>query len=122
MGTKAMEEVEVVMKRFGDEQSTLLDRFERLSFEVKLNEAILGRSLSEPRYQVPALPLQLPRPLESKVTDQGHRHHRRLGFQKVWKKLFKPIFGSRKEGGKESIPDEKINFKFMKAFSRSVRV
>ncbi|KAI3770984.1 hypothetical protein L6452_02133 [Arctium lappa] len=119
MGTKAMEEVEVVMKRFGDEQSTLLDRFERLSFEVQLNRAInLGRSLSEPRYQVPPPPLPLPPP---KVTDQGprRRHHRRLGFQKVWKKLFKPIFGTRKE---ESIPDQKINFKFMKAFSRSLRV
>ncbi|KAI3781460.1 hypothetical protein L2E82_11475 [Cichorium intybus] len=107
MGTKAiLDEVEVVKKRFGDEQSTLLDRFERLSFEVQLNQAILGRSLSEPRaprYQRPPLPL--PPPLESKVS-QGRRHqhhHRGLRFQKVLKKLFRPIFGSRKEERKESI-------------------
>ncbi|KAL4572505.1 hypothetical protein LXL04_019284 [Taraxacum kok-saghyz] len=124
MGSKAMDEVEVVKKRFGDEQSTLLDRFERLSFEAQLNQAILGRSFSEPRvprYQLPPLPA--PPPLEAKVT-QGRRHqhhHRGLRFQKVLKKLFRPLFGGRKEERKESIPVQK-DFKFMKAFSRSVRV
>ncbi|MFS7997218.1 hypothetical protein Hanom_Chr12g01139101 [Helianthus anomalus] len=121
MGTKGMEEVEVVMKRFGDEQSTLLDRFERLSFEVQLNQAILGRSFSEPRYQSPTLRLQLPS--ESTVA-QGrchHYHHRGSGFQKVLKKLFKPIFGRKKGERKESTPDQK-NFKFIKAFTRSLRV
>ncbi|KAI3745352.1 hypothetical protein L1987_58463 [Smallanthus sonchifolius] len=105
------------MKRFGDEQSTLLDRFERLSFEVQLNQAILGRSLSEPR-----APRYQSLPSESKVADQGrrhHYHHRRLGFQKVLKKLFKPIFGGRKG---ESIPEDQKNFKLMKAFSKSLRV
>ncbi|KAG5248347.1 Protein Wnt-3a [Salix suchowensis] len=43
-----MDEIAVVLKRFGDEQSTLLDQFERLSFEVHLSQAMLGRSLSEP--------------------------------------------------------------------------
>ncbi|CAI9298830.1 unnamed protein product [Lactuca saligna] len=119
-----MHEVEEVKKRFGDEQSTLLDRFERLSFEVHLNQAILGRSFSEPRaprYQLPQPPP--PPPLESKVT-QGRRHqhhHRGLRFQKVLKKLLRPIFGSRKEERKESINVQK-DFKFMKAFSRSLRV
>ncbi|KAJ1377660.1 Serine-threonine/tyrosine-protein kinase, catalytic domain [Sesbania bispinosa] len=42
------EEVAMIRKRFGDEQSTLLDQFERLSFESHLNKAMLQRSLSEP--------------------------------------------------------------------------
>ncbi|CAN0846893.1 hypothetical protein LINGRAHAP2_LOCUS4681, partial [Linum grandiflorum] len=48
MRTNKMDEIEVVLKRFGDEHSTLVDQFERLSFEVQLNQAILARSLSEP--------------------------------------------------------------------------
>ncbi|KAI3795689.1 hypothetical protein L1987_38346 [Smallanthus sonchifolius] len=118
MGTKGMEEAKVVMKRFGDEQSTLLDRFERLSFEVQLHQAILGRSLSEPRPRAPRY--QSP-PSESEVAQgrRRHYHHRRLGFQKVLKKLFKPIFGDRKG---ESIPPDQKNFKLMKAFSKSLRV
>ncbi|KAJ0442344.1 hypothetical protein HanRHA438_Chr16g0755271 [Helianthus annuus] len=115
MGTKGMEEVEVVMKRFGDEQSTLLDRFERLSFEVQLNQAILGRSFSDPRYQSPTLRLQ-----ESTV--RHHYHHRGSGFQKVLKKLFKPIFGRKKGERNESTPPDQKNFKFIKAFTRSLRV
>ncbi|KAJ0567651.1 hypothetical protein HanPSC8_Chr06g0257661 [Helianthus annuus] len=115
MGTKRMEEIEVVMKRFGDEQSTLMDRFERLSFEVQLNQAILSRSLSEP--VAPRHQPRLPPASESKARGR-QRHHRGLRFQKVMKKLFNPIFGSRKEGRKESIP----HFKFIKAFSRSMRV
>ncbi|KAL8237299.1 hypothetical protein R6Q59_018380 [Mikania micrantha] len=125
MGTKGMEEIEVVLKRFGDEQSTLLDRFERLSFEVQLNQAILGRSLSEshaPRHRSPPQRLQ---PQSEPKEAHGRRHrydHRGLGFQKVLKKIFKPIFGNKKLGEiKESIPDKK-SFKFMKAFSRSLRV
>ena len=123
MGTKAMEDMQVVFKRFGDEQSTLLDRFERLSFEVQLNKAILSRSFSEPyepRYQLAPLPLPTP-PEPEVIQGRRHQHHRKIGFQKILKKLFKPIFGSRKEEKKDSIPDNK-NFKFMKAFSRSMRV
>ncbi|KAD3067586.1 hypothetical protein E3N88_35466 [Mikania micrantha] len=126
MGTKGMEEIEVVLKRFGDEQSTLLDRFERLSFEVQLNQAILGRSLSEshaPWHRSP--PLRSLQPQSEPKEAHGRRHrydHRGLGFQKVLKKIFKPIFGNKKLGEiKESIPDKK-SFKFMKAFSRSLRV
>lgn len=121
--TKGMEEIEVVMKRFGDEQSTLLDRFERLSFEVQLNQAILGRSLSEPRvprYRSLTPPVQPP--LKQKVaTGRSHQYHRGLGFRKALKKLFKPIFGSKKEEQKECVMDQK-NFKFMKAFSKSLRI
>lgn len=115
---REMEDVEVVMKRFGDEQSTLLDRFERLSFEVQLNQAILGRSFSEPR--VPRHQLS-PQPPPEPTVAQGrrpHYHHRGLGFQKVLKKLLRPIFGKKK--AEINIPDQK-NFKFMKAFSRSLK-
>ncbi|CAA7060553.1 unnamed protein product [Microthlaspi erraticum] len=36
------------LQSFGDEdRSSLMDRFERLSFEAHLNKALLGRSLSE---------------------------------------------------------------------------
>jgi hypothetical protein len=34
---ESMDEIEMVLRKFGDEQSTLLDRFERLSFEVQLS-------------------------------------------------------------------------------------
>nr|GEU37250.1 hypothetical protein [Tanacetum cinerariifolium] len=92
-----MEDMEVVLKRFGDEQSTLLDRYQ-------------------------LAPLPLPTPPEPEVIQGRRRHcHRRIGFQKILKKLFRPIFGSRKEERKYNIPDNK-NFKFMKAFSRSMRV
>ncbi|KAL8206027.1 hypothetical protein R6Q57_009578 [Mikania cordata] len=124
MGTKGMEEIEVVLKRFGDEQSTLLDRFERLSFEVQLNQAILGRSLSEshaPWNRSPPPRLQ-PQSEPKEAHGRRHRYDHRGLVQKVLKKIFKPIFGNRKLGEiKESIPDKK-SFKFMKAFSRSLRV
>ncbi|GAV70397.1 hypothetical protein CFOL_v3_13895 [Cephalotus follicularis] len=88
-----MDEIEVVLKRFGDEQSTLLDQFERLSFEVQLNKAILGRSLSEPfrSQRQPALqPLNgLANP---KMVKQGRRGSR---LYKVLKKLLKPIVGNK---------------------------
>ena len=51
------DQMAVVLGKLGDDdpcdqeeegQSTLLDRYERLSFEVHLKQAMLGRSLSEP--------------------------------------------------------------------------
>ncbi|KAJ7961076.1 Leukocyte immunoglobulin-like receptor subfamily A member [Quillaja saponaria] len=116
-----MEEMAVILKRFGDEQSTLLDQFERLSFEVQLNQAILGRSRSEPglsrsRSRVTSL---APPPIVTQV-QQGRRHHW-SGFQKVLKKLLKPILG-RKNGREErkQVPDPK-DPRFWKSFSRSIR-
>ncbi|KAJ9185491.1 hypothetical protein P3X46_005122 [Hevea brasiliensis] len=116
-----MDEIAVILKRFGDEQSTLLDQFERLSFEVQLNQAILGRSLSEPsvgrsRFHVP-LNGEAPAPLVTQVR-QGRR--RGSGLNKALKKLFKPIFG-RKGAAKKEVPDPK-NPKSWKAISRSLRV
>ncbi|KAL4395088.1 hypothetical protein AHAS_Ahas02G0217000 [Arachis hypogaea] len=132
-----MEEIAMIQKRFGDEQSTLLDQFERLSFE-----AMLRRSLSEPG---------LPRSLSSSVSHpsssskffsvapttsiplvthqvkQGHGHGRSRGrghgsaFHRVLKKLMKPfIFGSKKNHNKHA-PDPK-NPMSWKEFSRSLRL
>lgn len=116
-----MEELSVVMKKFGDEQSTLLDQFERLTFEVQLNQAMLGRSLSEPSTivrssKVPPPASLAPPPLISQVR-QGRT--RRSGFHKVLKKLLKPIFG-RKGRGKKEVADPKDPM-YWKAFSRSMR-
>lgn len=109
-----VEEIAAIFKRFGDEQSTLLDQYERLSFEVQLNKAMLGRSFSEPavvRRQPPPKP---------PLPNAGKQGRRAAGFQKVMKKLFSPILGkkgSRKEGDKET-----KNPFFSKNFSRSLRV
>ena len=57
------DQMAVVLGKFGDDdpcdqeeeeegQSTLLDQYERLSFEVHLKQAMLGRSLSEPSSSV----------------------------------------------------------------------
>lgn len=45
--------------KFGDEHSNLLDQYERLSFEATLNQAMFGRSLSEPRRLMPQSPPRL---------------------------------------------------------------
>ncbi|KAL6574478.1 hypothetical protein OROMI_011763 [Orobanche minor] len=99
-----------IFKRFGDEESTLLDQYERLSFEAHLNKAMLGRSLSEPAVtRRPPPPKLVPKP--------GRRGRSRSGFQKVMKKLFSPILGNKgasKDGPKDTM--------FWKTFSRSLRV
>ncbi|KAL1549052.1 hypothetical protein AAHA92_17202 [Salvia divinorum] len=87
------------MKRFGDEKSTLLDQYERLSFEVQLSNAMLGRCLLEPAVAPPP--------------KQG----RRAGFQKVMRKLFSPILGK-----KGSPKDTKKNPFYSNNISRSLRV
>ncbi|GJV16335.1 glutathione S-transferase T3-like protein [Tanacetum coccineum] len=105
MGTKAMEDMEVVLKRFGDVG------------KAHLLESLKGFHL---RYQL--APLPLPTPPEPEVIQGRHRRHclrRRIGFQKILKKLFRPIFGSRKEEKKDNINLDNKNFKFIKAFSSS---
>ncbi|KAL0450906.1 UNVERIFIED_CONTAM: hypothetical protein Slati_1647000 [Sesamum latifolium] len=112
------EEMAAIFKRFGDEQSTLLDQYERLSFEVQLNQAMLGRSLSEPaggRCQAPP----------KQVTSKPVKRRRGSGFQKVIKKLFSPILVVGKKGSSArkdgTAPDPKDPM-FWKTFSRSLRV
>ena len=115
---KSMDEISVVLRRFGDEQSTLLDQFERLSFEVQLNQAILGRSLSEPsvakrshcsQFQVPP-----------SAAPQVRKGRRGSGFNRVLKKLLKPILGRKGNAGKKPVADPKNPLSW-KAFSRSLR-
>ncbi|KAI8014642.1 hypothetical protein LOK49_LG05G00071 [Camellia lanceoleosa] len=128
MGTRGDDGIEVILRRFGDEQSTLLDRFERLSFEVQLNQAILGRSLSEPsvsrgwthHHQAPPAALLVAPPAMASQVQQGKRRHG-SGFQKVLKRLLKPILRRRWGSGKKESPDPKDPM-FWKTFSRSMRV
>ncbi|KAG5550770.1 hypothetical protein RHGRI_015656 [Rhododendron griersonianum] len=121
-----MERAEVILKRFGDEQSALLDRFERLSFEVQLNQAILGRSLSEPsvprtRTQPPLVPLVLVAPPPLAMAAQVQKGRRRgSGFKKVLKRLLNPIL--RRNGGRKEVVPDPNDLRFWKAFSRSMRV
>lgn len=144
--------MEEILNKFGDDQSTLLDRFERLSFELQLNRAILGRSLSEPDASSRTRSLNHAPPphiMDNVVVLQQQpnkvkRASSSIGFQKVMKKLLRPILsvGRRKKKGPE--PDEVVldhsknkiaatitttadrnryGFPvYSKAFSRSVRV
>ncbi|CAI0423786.1 unnamed protein product [Linum tenue] len=143
-----MEEIAVVLKRFGDEQSSLLDQFERLSFEVQLNQAILARSLSEPgvgpgagtgrsglrtplnRKEQRAAAVGLTKVKHGQETEpERRRRGSSFTFNKLWKKLLKPILG-RKTVNKATAaapapaPGKRADFsgpKLCKAFSRSVR-
>lgn len=118
-----MKEVEAVRRRFGDEQSTLLDRFERHSFEVQLKRAMLGRSLSDPTTTLPRTtyaPAPPPAPPLISMVKQGRRF-RGLSFQKVLKKLLKPIMGRGNKGtASTEVPGPK-SFSSWKTFSRSLR-
>ena len=116
-GKMVVDEIEVILRRFGDEQSTLLDRFERLSFEVQLNQAIqLGRSLSEPGIPRISAPLPLPPAPPAPV---HHPRRRWFGFQKVMKKFLGPILG--RKGARKKDPDQK-DLGSWKRLSRSFRV
>jgi hypothetical protein len=119
---EAMDEIEVVLKKFGDEQSTLLDRFERISFEVQLSQAMLRRSLSEPTVVGPQGPVVT---TARATVAQVRRRRDGSAFRKVLKKLLKPIL-CRKRGGtggrrEREVPDPKHPCSW-KAFSRSLRV
>ncbi|KAE8695503.1 hypothetical protein F3Y22_tig00110705pilonHSYRG00063 [Hibiscus syriacus] len=115
-----MDEVSVVLTRFGDEQSTLLDQFERLSLEIQLNQAILARSLSETSVSGRSRfcsQFQAPPPA---VAAKGRRGRRGSGFNRVLKKLLKPILGRKGNGEKKPVADPKNPLSW-KAFSRSLR-
>jgi hypothetical protein len=119
----------VIEKRFGDEKSTLLDEFERLSFEAhaaQLNRAMLRRSLSEPRLQRSSSRLisMAPIPLVKNKVMQGphHGNNHGLGFHRVLKKLLKPIFGRKRvRGGRKHGTSDPMDIMFCKEFSRSLR-
>ncbi|CAI9782337.1 unnamed protein product [Fraxinus pennsylvanica] len=67
------DEIEEILKRFGNEESTLLDQYEMMSFKVQLKQAMLGRSLSEPRYQG-----------QSNLMSKSVQQKRRWGWSRVW--------------------------------------
>ncbi|XP_030456016.1 uncharacterized protein LOC115677097 [Syzygium oleosum] len=131
---KAADEIAAVLKRFGDEQSTLLDRFERLSVEVQLNQAMLGRSLSDPSLAQPAHP-RADRSSAHRGTAAAERrgHGGPSSFRRVLKKLFGPILGKKSSGSNNVVgaaaaaaaaeADSRIpNYQYSKAFSRSLRI
>ena len=113
--------------------STLLDPFERLSVEIQLNQAMLRRTLSEPRSSFFPVGSMAPRPppqLVRQPVEQGKRGSSwPWGFNKMVKKLIGPIVFRRRKGSKggdhqEARKDEP-NFKDLrswKRFSKSVRL
>lgn len=116
-----METSAEIQRRFGDEQSNLLDQFERMSFQAHLSRAMLGRSLSEPG-------LCRLQPLLTHQVNQGCRHRRsRRAFHKLISKLFKPILRrhSKKENAPPSPPPPHLLHPhhplFCKTFSTSMR-
>ncbi|KAF3653476.1 putative Pentatricopeptide repeat superfamily protein [Capsicum annuum] len=127
MGSNSMD-ISEAMRKFGDEKSTLLDEYERITFEIQLNQAILARSLSEPgRRSTTASQLAPPPLMAAGETMQGQccRQHRRrgYGFQKVMKKLLKPILGKIKgdNNNNRNIETPK-DPRFWNKFSRSLRL
>lgn len=126
---KAMGQAEVnkqvILRTFGDDKSSLLDHFERLSVELQLNQAMLRRSLSEPtqiRSQQPLLICQAPSESEPPPPPPPlvTKKRRGSGLSKVLKKMIKPIL-SRMSAKKKEIPDAK-DPRFWKTFSRSMRL
>ncbi|KAL6132943.1 hypothetical protein ACLB2K_065180 [Fragaria x ananassa] len=123
-----MEEVEVIMRKFGDDQSALLDRYERLSVEIQLNQAMLKRSLSEPIHQTRSQPavlinaqgLQAPPPQQQ--TPLVSKKKGGSGFHKVLKKMIKPFIGRMSSSKKKKAPDVEVDPRFWKTFSRSMRL
>lgn len=121
---ETMDEIEVVLRKFGDEQSTLLDRFERLSFEVQLSQAMMRRSLSEPRASVVGLqaPVMIAAPAPPPTAMQVRRRRHGSGFHKVFKKLLSPILCRKGGGGRREVSADPKDPCSWKAFSRSLRV
>ncbi|KAK7390217.1 hypothetical protein VNO78_25516 [Psophocarpus tetragonolobus] len=120
---QAMDEVAKIRKRFGDEQSTLLDQFERLSFESHLHKTMLQRSQSEPGF-----PRSVSQPRHVCATptipllNQGkQRRYRGSGLNKVLKKLFRPILGRKSSNGERKESPDPRNLLSWKNFSRSLR-
>nr|DAD25781.1 TPA_asm: hypothetical protein HUJ06_027249 [Nelumbo nucifera] len=111
------------VERVGDEHRSLFDQYERLCIEIQLNQAILGRSLSEPSV---GRSLGLGPPSEAPPLVSQVRQGRRSSLPKVLKKLLKSIFGRKMGGRKDESPHPNNNNNnnplFCKAFSRSLRV
>jgi len=120
----------VIERRFGDEKSSLLDEFERLSFEAhaaQLHRAMLRRSQLEPGLQrSPSRLISIapPTPLVNQVM-QGPHHGNGHGlrFHRVLKKLLKlkSILGRKKMRAGRKYVSDPCDIMFSKDFSRSLR-
>ncbi|KAL0714636.1 hypothetical protein Bca4012_021615 [Brassica carinata] len=116
------------IRSFEDNQSSLMDRFERLSFEAHLNNALLGRSLSESGFSsmYNAVLDHDPSPPTHVEKQDCHKVRRGLRLNKMLKNLMKPIrYCSRRitRGKKQEAYDlDARSFKKWQTFSKSVRV
>lgn len=116
-----------VVKKFGDEHSNLLDQYERVSFEARLKEAMLGRSLSEPRTmrsqpQLLTASVAVGPPYNYRYQDQPRKAT--FNFNKIINKLLKPILHRKSRAratAKKEFPDFK-NPMSWKALSKSMRL
>ncbi|XP_027065294.2 uncharacterized protein [Coffea arabica] len=138
------DQMAVVLGKLGDDdpcdqeeeeegQSTLLDRYERLSFEVHLKQAMLGRSLSEPSSSAVART----RAAGSGAAQKGKQGgaaagHRKSAIHRVVRMLIKPLVVgtsrvfARKDGVRSSstpVVQGKDHRRYLwkAAFSRSMR-
>ncbi|MED6223770.1 hypothetical protein PIB30_077317 [Stylosanthes scabra] len=141
-----MEEIAMIQKRFGDEQSTLLDQFERLSFEAILKRSIsepgLPRSLSSsvsshssssskfftvaPTTSIPLVTHQVKQGQGRGGRGRGRGRGQGSAFHRVLKKLFRPFVIGRKNNhnvngaNNKHAPDPRNPISWKK-FSRSLR-
>lgn len=105
-----------------------MDRFERLSFEAHLNNALLGRSLSESGFSsmYNAVLDDDPAPVHVENNQDCRKVRRGLRLNKMLKNLMKPIryCGRRISRGKkpEAYDLDARNFKRWQTFSKSVRL
>ncbi|PIA32434.1 hypothetical protein AQUCO_04500203v1 [Aquilegia coerulea] len=104
--------------KFGDEHSSLYDQFERLTFEIQLNQAILRRSFSESNVGQPFVP-KSPVLVSNKVQQDGRHSTSTCRMPKVLKKLLKPLCSSKKGKKGDSVLNNPLCWK---TFGRSVRV
>ncbi|KAF8102108.1 hypothetical protein N665_0201s0395 [Sinapis alba] len=115
------------IRSLGDNQSSLMDRFERLSFEAHLNNALLGRSLSESGFSsMYNAVLDDPPPVHVEKNQPCQQVRRGLRLNKMLKNLMKPIrYCSRRisRGKKhEAYELDARSFKKWQTFSKSVRL
>ncbi|KAJ0987350.1 hypothetical protein J5N97_005706 [Dioscorea zingiberensis] len=105
---------------FGDHPTTLFDEFEKRTFEIQLNRAVLQRSFSEPspvRLVMKALPMA---PVIQPPSVSPKRGVSRLS--RALNRFSWPVFGCwrwRREGGLENNNPQAL---MKKAFSKSCRV
>ncbi|KAL8102085.1 hypothetical protein AgCh_026826 [Apium graveolens] len=126
-----------MLQRFGEdkEESRLMDRYERMSFEMELNKAIcFGRSLSvQPQhFHNPApesinvlsqLPLQ--RSTTTKANSPKEVNQGLISFKKVVKKLLKPLNimrSNKKSAGNAEAQPKDLRSSSVNRFSRSVHL